>query len=162
MIGYQWNAVLSVYRAKLHITIGYNQWRLLKKLLSTVTKSDSEDKTLYLHFNQPLVIAAVVGRWCALNVHRGYNLKIRSLNDGQCCNKDERLSIGSYHWNGYELAIPEVSRSFKIMKERKDVLSTRREQAYLSNHHKVLCFQGVGTERCGNGFTVSCRTDKFR
>jgi hypothetical protein len=48
----------------------------------------------------------------------------------------------------------EVSRSFKIMEKWKDVLSTRREQAYLSNHHKVLRFQGVGAERCGNGWTA--------
>ena len=36
---------------------------------------------------------------------------IRSLNGRQCCNKDERLSFGSCHWDGYELEIPEVSRS---------------------------------------------------
>ena len=94
------------------------------------------------------------GVWCALNVYRGYNLVIRSLNGRQCCNKDERLSFGSCHWNGYELEIPEVSLSFMIMKRCKDVLSARREQAYLSNHHKVLCFQGVGTERCGNEWTA--------
>ena len=34
---------------------------------------------------------------CALNVYRGYNLVIRSLNGRQCCNKDERLSSGSCH-----------------------------------------------------------------
>jgi hypothetical protein len=34
---------------------------------------------------------------CALNVRQGYNLKISSLNDGQCCNKDERLSLGCFH-----------------------------------------------------------------
>jgi hypothetical protein len=29
-------------------TFGYNQWRTLKPLLSTVTKRNGEDKTLYL------------------------------------------------------------------------------------------------------------------
>jgi len=48
----------------------------------------------------------------------------------------------------------EVSRSFRITERGKDVLSARREQAHLSNHHKVLCFQGVGAERCGNGWTA--------
>jgi hypothetical protein len=47
------------------------------------------------------------------------------------------------------------SHAVTVKMERcKDVLSARREQAYLSNHHKVLCFQGVGTERCGNGWTA--------
>jgi len=41
-----------------------------------------------------------------------------------------------------------------IMKRCKDVLSARREQAYLSNHHKVLRFQGVGAERCGKEWTA--------
>ena len=49
----------------LQLTIGYNQWRLLKTLLSTVTKRNSEDKTLYLHVNQPLVMAAVVASWAS-------------------------------------------------------------------------------------------------
>ena len=39
------------YVVDLPLTFGYNQWRLLKMLLSTVTKRDSEDKTLYLHVN---------------------------------------------------------------------------------------------------------------
>jgi hypothetical protein len=42
------------------------------------------------------------GQLCALNVYRGYNLVIRSLNGRQCCNRDERLSSGSCHWNGNE------------------------------------------------------------
>lgn len=47
------------------------------------------------------------------------------------------------------------SHAVTVKMERcKDVLSARREQAYLSNHHKVLCFQGVGTERCGNEWTA--------
>ena len=39
---------------------------LLKLLLSTVTKRSSEDKALYLHFTQPLQIAAVGGRFFTL------------------------------------------------------------------------------------------------
>jgi len=47
------------------------------------------------------------------------------------------------------------SHAVTVKMERcKDVLSARREQAHLSNHHKVLCFQGVGAERCGNGWTA--------
>jgi hypothetical protein len=34
---------------------------LLKTYLSTVTKRNSKDKTFYLHFTQPLQIAAVTG-----------------------------------------------------------------------------------------------------
>jgi hypothetical protein len=39
---------------------------LLKAYLSTVTKRNSEDKTLYLHFTQPLQIA-FVGSRCSLH-----------------------------------------------------------------------------------------------
>jgi hypothetical protein len=46
----------------LPLTFGYLQWRLLKMSLSTVTKRSNEDKTLYLHVNQPLQIA-FVGSW---------------------------------------------------------------------------------------------------
>jgi len=44
----------------LAITFGYLQWLVLKTYLSPVTERNSEDKTLYLHFTQPLQIAAVV------------------------------------------------------------------------------------------------------
>jgi len=65
--------------------------------------------------------------WCALNVYQGYNLVIRSLNGRQCCNKDERLSSGNCRCDGYELEIPEASRSQKAMERWRDVLSARRE-----------------------------------
>ena len=57
----------------------------------------------------------------------------------------------------HEGIMSEVLRSTKEMKWCKDVLSKKREQAYLSNHHKVLCFHGVGAERCGNVFTAVVR-----
>ena len=65
----------------------------------------------------------------------------------------KKLAI-SEHKTVCQLEIPEVSLSFMIMKRCKDVLSARREQAYLSNHHKVLRFQGVGAERCGKEWTA--------
>jgi hypothetical protein len=42
-------------------TFGYLQWLPLERLLSTVAKRNSEDKTLSLHFTQPLQIAFIVG-----------------------------------------------------------------------------------------------------
>jgi hypothetical protein len=50
---------LAHYIHRLAICSGW----LLKTYLSTVTKRNSEDKTLYLHFTQPLQIA-FVGRSC--------------------------------------------------------------------------------------------------
>ena len=68
----------AVARPRLRITIGYNQWRLLKTLLSTVTKRNSEDKTLYLLVNQPLVIAAVVRSLYSPNLVKRTVLKLKS------------------------------------------------------------------------------------
>jgi len=41
-------------------------------------------------------------------------------------------------------------------------LSAKTLQEDLPNHHEVLLFQGVGTERHGNGIGVSCTTDYIR
>ena len=57
----------------------------LETSLSSVTKRSSEDKTLYLHVNQPLVIAAVGNSWVSpvivslsLNLQLSFNLKSMS------------------------------------------------------------------------------------
>lgn len=41
-------------------------------------------------------------------------------------------------------------------------LSAKALQEDLPNRHEVLLFQGVGTERHGNGKGVSCTTDYIR
>jgi hypothetical protein len=51
----------------LRTTFGYLQWLALKTYLSTVTKRNNEDKTLYLHVTQPLQIAFVVERGFTLS-----------------------------------------------------------------------------------------------
>jgi hypothetical protein len=43
-----------------------------------------------------------------------------------------------------------------------DGLSVKTFQEDLSNHHEVLPFQEVGTERHGNGKGVSCTIDFIR
>ena len=79
---------------------------------------------------------------CALNVHRGYNLKISSLNDGQCCNKDERLSSGSYL--GMETSQPRkdnVGGLTQFQDDGKDErMSSRQGENRLTCQTTTRCF----------------------
>ena len=76
-------------------TFVFAKWWAFEAASCPRHKTLNEDNTYSLHVTPPLRKHFVGGWQCALNVYRGYNLVIRSLNGRQCCNKDERLSFGS-------------------------------------------------------------------